>query len=397
MAGTLRAAWGPEINHIENYSIPGQPIPTGYSIVSSPAPPQSAYAFKALNVSTFMTVNNGPIADAFAKQNYTWPILHFRADKAGGWSFGEKFGIFRWRQFSNPSPYNAIGLRGLGQAVGGGYKVALVDNAGNTNATSSTTYYSTDELAIRMEYDGTNCRVWIDGALEITYATSNKPTGGCIFLWHISGDMATVTKYYSSFACKTSTASANRPGTAVGTHLLIPSTNTSESDYGDDVDCGDSSLGDSANWDAWWAGGSPGATPYNCAPSGGNLQEVSALTTATVSDTVEGVISHHWQRPAGGSKVTDNWSRLKYDGNVAEIKLDSLDTTDWLGHQAVHLDPPGGGPWTQTKINGLELGHRVTTDNTTNIRIAAIGLVVVTLNSDPPPVTCKRRAPVQVF
>lgn len=387
MALTLHGGFGPDLIHAETWSAGA--TPSGYSVVTTPAPTQGLGRFKAVNPAAIWSLNwTGE--NSFTVQPYTWQVLTFRAD--GTFSSGTDFGIIRLE--GNGTGTDPIGLYGIGQA-NGRYKVALVDNAGTTiHATSTNDYASAADITIRVQWDGTNCKIWIDGVLEITHATTVKPqAGNCILWWH-SGNMATVTKYWSGFVCVTSDTEADRPGTDLRRYRLDPNANTSDNGWGQPLACA-SANGRFEEWDDYAAGGAPDSgTTFNCKDAG-IASHVSGLTTATAVGTILGAIGHSWQRTNVANKAALLTPKIAYAG-ASVLGASQVQTTAWVSHMMVQATVPGGGAWSQTVIDGLEYGTRRSDSEVADAEVSAIAVEVFAIDADPPPAATDRRRFVQL-
>jgi len=368
-----RGGVAPECIHAGTYAV-ASTVPASYSVVTTPAPSQGLGRFKAVNpAATWWLQRSGM---TFAAQPWTWLVQRdFRA--VGTFSAGSNFciGIMN---------FEALGLRGFGQASGK-YKVALVDLTGAAQGTSTTEYASNVDITIRVQWNGSEAKVWINGLLEITVATTGRPTTGQMILWWLASDMATVTKYWGVYSVATSDTEADRIGTNLRRGRLDPTGDTTEDDFGQQgASCvaGDATF---SNWDDYAGGGAPDdATTFNCGATLGTKQ-VSSLSTVTVADVVLGVAARYWAHANIGDKGhVQLLARLKYAGNAIDAADPLEASATWVGWAEWFSTPPGGGAWSQTIIDGLECGCSRFGSAAANLDVSAMAVEVFWVDADPP-------------
>jgi len=369
LARTLRGGFGPVVNHAPSYN-----LPSPYTIGGS----EGAYYIQAISPGAYALPMEQNAADFTGVP--VWEVGQFKAINSAI-DASVLFGIcYRWQYTDTDGDglYHCIGLRGIGQA-NGRYKVALTQNDGTADAISSSDYASSDLLTIRREWNGTTCILEINGLVEATFTTANRPTNGRVLLWVVTGDVGTgLTKRWSNWATATGASGADRPGATAESFRLDPNGNVV-----------DGWVGVYTDWDDFVAGGTPDDGTTICYAAQGIATEVSALTTASPTGVVGGVYVIMRTRMNVANKGATLYAVIQQSGANQVLKLmDTIDNTEWRGVRGLINTAPGGS-W---DIPNLEAGaKRFPAGDAANLEVTALCVELIALTDDPAAAAADRR------
>lgn len=353
-------------------------LPTGWSFPAvtdgdSVAPPQTDRWLEIEDTAGSQAL--GP-PRTFAAKTYVW--LCIRAFRLSG-----TLGIGQDQPFVTipRDPFGTFNFHWV-YASASTYNVR-VTATGGFDETSGTAYSVDTNLAIRVQWDGTDLKVWINGVLEVDAAEATYPDDARLTL----GDPVAATgqeHYWSGIALTHSNSEADRPGTNVDADLLPLSGNmAAEDEYGDDGDC---TTDDATYTDAQLDGSDQVDTAtYWCGRAAGALKQMAETTTVTPAEELW--LGLMWRGACAafvGSKTADTYARIHDGTNAAEKQNNNITSTDWTGRIHAFPTAPDGGAWTQTDIDNLKCGVRTVGTNDDNDFWAAMAPEFFSIDSDPP-------------
>lgn len=410
MTRTMMGGCAMEVATLLAFGVPDA-FESGFSMVTSPAPAQGTYLLKATNT-TGSSKRLSPSNNFYTwTESYAWlSEREFRLD--GTLNAGQQVNFFQWG-----SPWAGAQIGWLYESAST-FKIRLQDKPTYVGAptvlgTSSNAFSTGASHSIRIEADGTNVRLWVDGTLEFTSASASIPNNSGLLATKFSdansavGLAAGQDMYWGQVGEWQSNSAADRPGVLVNGYGLFPNGDAGTNEWGGLIsagaeDCTDTAKGRWQNWDDWVSGGSADDdTEYNCKFGVSSKTEISNLTTATVTNVANvGAMMYARQRIASGTKVTPSYMRLEDGaGNNSEVQNLDDNSATYALFGATFNSFPAGSPVTQTHIDNLNAGIRAPGHATdyANLLTTALWVGLITVDDDPPATATRRRANAGFF
>ncbi len=264
----------------------------------------------------------------------------------------------------------------------GTFRHHLLQVGGNDDFGS--TFDTSTNYSLRFQFDGTNIKLWVNGVLDITIASSDKPTR----FFHSGSTLPSgVKQYWCGLCWRGSNDEADRPNTTLTIEGLNPASDNETADYGDQADCITDGVGQWQDWDDDGADDSD-TSIYLCELGGANGIETSELDNLTMT-TPKLVVVRQLGADNVGGKTVSTWCRiLDGDGtpNVIEIQHTNIGSLSFRGFSRAFPTAPDGGAWTQAEVNDLKAGIRTVDSNGSNDHWAMMRVEVFDLGDDPPSV-----------
>lgn len=390
MAYVTRAGLGPTFLEERMLGVNGEAI-TGLIVAtttadSEAAPVTNCYWIQETVVSVGSRVFVVGPGSAFTALGYEWPVcaahrlegtlnaahLHERVcefDMDGGGDV--------WLQYD---PLSASTFRYYLTQVGGAA-------AWGSTLSTSTNY------GLRFQFDGTNAKLWVNGALDISIACSDKPTT----FQHLSSVLpASTEQYYCGLGWRASNDEADRPSTTLTIEGSNPKADNETAVYSDEACNGADGAGQWQDWDDDGSDDSNTAIAM-CGDAATAGEETSDMDDITMDDP-DLVVLRLLGAGIFGSKTCVTYCRI-IDGssNVSEVQNANLGSTAWRGYSRAFPLDANGDPWTKTRVNDTNAGIRALgTPQDENDAWAMNRMETFKLGNDPPAVENRRRALVQV-
>jgi hypothetical protein len=267
---------------------------------------------------------------------------------------------------------------------------------GTTLFTSASEFDTGTKYDFRIQWDGTNWTLWVNGTQEGQAArTAQINNRSMSSILTTSG--STVQHYFASGALSMSNSESDRPSSDdVEVRDLGVDTGGSESEaqWGDDGSCITGST-TAAIADVVLVSDQVTTATYWCefaADTG--AETVDTITyTFTSGHTIGGGRWNGVLSANVASKTVTMAARI-YDGATgSNVTTANLGSTDWTSRQHYYPLAPGGGAWSQTEVDGLKIGaiNQGAGANGANTRCAALIFTLAALGNDPPAAAGDRR------
>lgn len=266
------------------------------------------------------------------------------------------------------------------------YEVALYSSGGSELVAYAGSFTAGTDYSIRIETNGSTLKVWMDGSLLLTYATSETLTGPMDAVTRQDGLSSGESAEWAGGYLRESSSEDDRPGVNVAAYRIDPTGDDTSSYYGDEGTCGDGS-GTYDDWNDWDAGGTADDdTAFICGVGGDNGTELSSMSTETISNVGNCVVVQVTREKVNvGSKTVDIYYRIEdASANSQEINTDIGFATAWSPIRVTFDVAPDGGTWTQGDIDALLMGVRTVDTNGANDMHTAMAGEIVTCDDDPP-------------
>ncbi len=273
------------------------------------------------------------------------------------------------------------------------YKIEMRTTTGGGGTLIGTTSELTTDTKyhLRIETNGTNWTLWIDGTQEVQGARSERINSKQISLRRPSTS-STVEHYWATGSISMSTSESDRPGSSdAQVHDFEVDTGGSESEaeWGDDGDCeagsttaviGDVALDGSDQVDT---------TTFWCehASETGSETVDTVTFTFTSGHTIGGGYGR-WVCESNVDAKTVNASGRIFDGTSGtDVGMGNIGTDVWESEHLYFQNNPSGGAWNQSEADGLKIGMKNGGggDNGANTQCAAAIFTLVGLGNDAPP------------
>lgn len=255
--------------------------------------------------------------------------------------------------------------------------------------TSSTTTFAKDDVhSLRIECDGTNLELWVDGTSEGTAAYTGKIDS--TFLQLGTSDGAGQPFYINNLATFEGTARADRPNVDVEITRTDPTGDGDTLQFGGQAsggakDCTDTAKGD---WSHWNMGASDkiDTADFNCDNNNDDHIESSATANVTPGKVLAGVMLRGAVGATNGSKTVTTNLRISDGTSSSEVGVTNVTWTDTRAVSAAFPLAPDGGAWTQTDLDNLEIGVHSEDPggDVEDEKWPAIWALVVSVSDDPP-------------
>lgn len=316
-----------------------------------------------------------------------------------------------------PAGYNAIyvqgttsggsawGIRVIRGTTSSKYqlRVSYGTSLATTLFTSSSEFDTGTKYSIRLQIDGTNWTLWVNGTQEGQGArtavfnsrgvTASPPTAS-------SG----VEHYWATgMMYDTSTESERPDHTTVETRDLEVDTGGSESEagWGDDGDCTAGATTAAIADVAMNGSDQVDTSTYWCEhASETDAETVDTVTyTFTVSDSMGGGCHRSVWAANVGSKTVTAAARI-YNGSAGvNVTLAGLGSTTFFSRHNYFENAPDSGAWTQSKVDSLKVGgiNQGSGANGANTQLACIIFTLGAVEFDPPAAGATPYATVDVL
>ncbi len=265
----------------------------------------------------------------------------------------------------------------------------LTKASGRTLLGDSSSAFSTDTTyALRLQLDGTNATLWVDGAAEIQAAFTERlssTSGEGIAAW--KPENASQQHYVSGVLLSHSDTTADRPDTDVEIATLENTGDyATDQGYGDDGDCNqgvttavaaDVSLDGSAQVDT---------SIYWCENAGDGDKQGVEMGTATFPVGKDPMVLS--VRAVGSANIaakTVQVSCVISDGSsTQDLGFANLAGISFVGFFQHFPTAPDTGAWTQTDLDALKISCDSFTTNGANDQWAAVIAEMCWVSADPP-------------
>ena len=354
-----------------------------FSIVTTPAPSQGTYRWKATGDGTVDLVNGQGHAPGFTK---TWRFLVQRDFRVSGTlTAGQKIAFLA---------YGSNDLLRVSRVSDSTWNIELYDFVTSSVVATGTTALNTDQdYNIRVVTNGSVVKVLVGSTEEINVSQTCTMQAGIQirngFTSHGGGLATGQSMLWGVATMWEGDAESDRPGTACNKYMLPVNVNASSALFGNQTVCLGGGEGSYAEWDDWNAGGTADdATTYNCARGGDGGVETSETDTVTVAfQDSAGVSVVVRVRAAVGSKTINSYMRIGDGTYSAEVQNANIASAIFILRAAAFAVAPDTGAWDQTDIGNLRAGVRTVNTNNDTSHWTALGVQVWTIDSDPPATT----------
>ncbi len=382
MVAEFLSCFGPDKNDARLY-LPGSTsqLPTGVSFPTttddSAAPPQGDRWMKILDTASDLALQG--IYDVTAK-SFCWFVQ--RGARVRGTLTAGQTSQYLTVRVDTDTIFSIEWVRVSDST----FNWRLTRGGGRTLVATGTTAFSTDTTyTLRLQLDGTNATLWVDGAQEIRVAYTRKFNKDAVIGRETpsSGQQ----HYYSRLLLCHSDSESDRPDTDVEIGTLTEDGDwATEQGYGDDSNCDPGQTGAVAA-DIALSSDVVVTSSFWCEHASEADSQMVELTTFTF--TVGKDILGAMQRCTGGANVgakTVTTQGRIHDGTSAIEK--TMHNIPGVIH-APQIAPafplaPDGGTWTQADVDGLKGGVSSDSGNGANDEWSALIFELVAVSADPP-------------
>ncbi len=351
--------------------------PIAFSLVTSPLPPDGGSGNVLQNDSgtgNWSAVCGNTGGQASFGSNM-WVMGWFQLGSGG--DVDEHFGIIH---MSADSGGVSVSMRG--KVTSDGFNIGIFGNVVMSNDSPENTEGFTGGFLddtwyfFIMRTNGTDVRVWVDGTQEAIWVnTRNIDEHDFGFSAH-----ETASPSYKTFWCQWalvhSAFASDVTETTAFSQVLhhLPDGNGTHSDWNRTTACTGTAV--YTDVDDWITGADDGQTTIWCAGDPVSVIEQSVtIADQTYADTFVGpairVLSRAQGTPKGGADFSILLRESSTDDGITRALNATMRPTD-----RVVTVPPGGGSWTEAKINASEIGVTRDDDDTDAMEIEVTAMLV---------------------
>ncbi len=248
---------------------------------------------------------------------------------------------------------------------------------------------STLLVCLRADDSGNLLDLFVDGSSVISASQSIALIS--IIMAGTSAGAATTALYWSAWSMYFSASDDLDESHYPEMRLLHPDSLGAYSDY---VASGGGAAA-SGEWDDLASEGDPDDDTTWNAGGDGTKKETHNFTTHAMTNTTQGVVVMQLLRQDQSAKTVEHGPMIRSATSDTILSYGTEDIGEtYVVREGVFHTEPSTGTWTQALIDGAQAGHRrVAGSDALNIRVTAMGVVVVALGTtnlapaDPPAVT----------
>lgn len=161
--------------------------------------------------------------------------------------------------------------------------------------------------------------------------------------------------------------------------------------FGDEANCANDGAATWTDWNDYNSDGTPGTSDpanYVCHDLDGATHRMTSTLANTpdhdASRVIVGCGVNDWSRNTEAGKDVDHYVLIRESSTDIEKQTPGITTTSYSARRQVFPDTPSGGAWSNTILDAMECGVRVTENADGNIIIIALGFESVALREFEP-------------
>lgn len=279
------------------------------------------------------------------------------------------------------------------------YRLELYDAESGGSLLDNTSELNTSQnYAIRMEAAGGVFKMHVDGVEEM-----NVSIAGAVFNFTLAAygedgpNGSDEYIYWAGVSYWSGDAGSDRPGTATRVYDLFPNGDDTTADYANAGGTNGDGSGSEAEWDEWESAQADDATTYNKNAAASADQEISTLSTKTITNVgnTQAVVRVRSRKGGSAKTDTDFDILLKDGGSVTEILTPAI-TQSWTPWAGAFSGVPGGGSWTQGIVDALKAGVQGNSGAGDDDWHTALNVDIITIDDDAEVTENRRRTMAQV-
>ena len=272
--------------------------------------------------------------------------------------------------------------------VSGVYKFRLwnaTDDAQIGSDSAAVTVRQGMFINVRADSVAETLTLFLDGSSIISASLTMDSIGGGM----IGGVASTgTTRFWSAWCTYTSAADDLNEAHYPEMRLVHPDATGTYTDYTKNG----GGAADPLEWDDLASEGSPDGDGTWNAGQDATEKETHNLTTHAMTNSIQALVVLHSLRQDQASKTVEHGPMIRVGGSDTILSYGTEDIGEgYVVREGVFHTEPSTGTWTQVLVDGAQAGHRrVAGSEALNIRVTALGVVVVALGTtnlappDPP-------------